>query len=260
VTITERGRAEYFLAELHQQLALVADDPNWNAAALVHWLDRTIPHPDVDPTAAGIFLTNVVRHLLEERGIPLAALVHDKYRLRHAIAAKIDRHRRAAYRREYQALLLPDARTPVGVTPEVCFTYEPGAYPYRFTYRGARHWNKHFCPQVGDLDAQGEEYECACFLDGELPEVAVWVRNVSRPPAFWLQTSTDRFYPDFVCKLTDGRYLVVEYKGADRWSDDDSREKRTLGELWEERSGGRCLFVMPKGKDFSAIRAKVVAR
>jgi len=47
--------------------------------------------------------------------------------------------------------------------------------------------------------------------------------------------------------------LAVEYKGADRWSDDDSKEKRTLGELWAKRSGGTCLFVMPKGKDLAEV-------
>jgi type III restriction enzyme len=85
--------------------------------------------------------------------------------------------------------------------------------------------------------------------------VRYWVRNLERKPnaSFWLQTSTDRFYPDFVAKLEDGRILVVEYKGEDRWSNDDSKEKRALGELWAERSGGRCLFVMPKGNDWGAI-------
>lgn len=78
-----------------------------------------------------------------------------------------------------------------------------------------------------------------------------------RAALFWLQTATDRFYPDFVCKTRDKRYLVVEYKGADRWSNDDSTEKRNLGQVWEERSEGRCLFVMPKGRDFGTIRAKV---
>ena len=51
--------------------------------------------------------------------------------------------------------------------------------------------------------------------------------------------------------------MVIEYKGEDRWTNDDSREKRDLGELWEKRSNGQCLFIMPKGKDFSAIAAKV---
>ena len=48
-----------------------------------------------------------------------------------------------------------------------------------------------------------------------LSGVKYWVRNVSRhPDSFWLPTATDRFHPDFVALLNDGRYLVVEYKGA----------------------------------------------
>jgi len=50
---------------------------------------------------------------------------------------------------------------------------------------------------------------------------------------------------------------VVEYKGFDRWSDDDSKEKRTIGNKWEELSEGRCLFLMPQGPDWNAILAKI---
>jgi type III restriction enzyme len=108
---------------------------------------------------------------------------------------------------------------------------------------------------VGDLKSGGEEYECAVFLD-QLPEVRFWVRNPERgSQAFSLQTSSDKFYPDFVCLLKDGRHLVVEYKGEHLWSNEDSREKRALGELWARRSHGTCLFVMPRGKNFDAIRA-----
>lgn len=94
-----------------------------------------------------------------------------------------------------------------------------------------------------------------------LPQVKYWVRNLERRPShsFWLQTSTDKFYPDFVCLLNDGRYLVVEYKGEDRWSNEDSKEKRDIGEVWEARSEGKCLFVMPKGRDFGAVRGKLGA-
>ena len=117
---------------------------------------------------------------------------------------------------------------------------------------------KHYYNEVGDLKDSGEEYDCAKFIDA-LPEVKYWVRNIEQREShsFWLQTITDKFYPDFVCLLNDGRYLVVEYKGKDRWSNDDSKEKRALGELWEKRSGGTCLFIMPKGKDLASIEAKV---
>lgn len=53
------------------------------------------------------------------------------------------------------------------------------------------------------------------------------------------------------------RYLVVEYKGFDRWSDDDSKEKRNIGNVWEEKSNGQCLFIMPKGPEWNAILAKL---
>jgi type III restriction enzyme len=51
--------------------------------------------------------------------------------------------------------------------------------------------------------------------------------------------------------------VVVEYKVEDRWSDDDSREKRIIGEVWEMRSSGKCLFAMPKGQDWEAVRQKI---
>lgn len=77
-----------------------------------------------------------------------------------------------------------------------------------------------------------------------------WIGKTS---SFRLQTSTDWFYPDFVCRLDDGRSLVVEYKGKNSYSADDAADKSAIGAVWESRSGGRCLFVMPTDSDFSAI-------
>jgi hypothetical protein len=68
-------------------------------------------------------------------------------------------------------------------------------------------------------------------------------------PYNWLPTSTDRFYPDFVAELKDGRTFVVEYKGEPYLTNDDSQEKRSLGELWEEKSKGKGLFLMAKKRD-----------
>ena len=80
------------------------------------------------------------------------------------------------------------------------------------------------------------------------------VQGDNLSPSFWFQTASDKFYPDFVAKLKDGRILVIESKGEHLWSNDDSKEKRAVGELWADRSKGRCLFVMPKGKDWNSIR------
>ena len=45
-------------------------------------------------------------------------------------------------------------------------------------------------------------------------------------------------------ELDDGRLLLVEYKGGDRMSNDDSREKRDIGLVWAKLSQGKCIFLM----------------
>jgi len=257
--VTDKGKLkEQFINELQNTMTLFATDQGWTPAELVYWLDRATPHPDVTFRESNAFLTRLVMRLIDERGFTLDRLVMDKYHLRDAVAAKIQSHRLEARKRAYNRFLLPDCQTPLEVHPEICFTYPCDVYPYNTLYRGTYPFKKHYYTQVGDLEDRGEEFNCAVFLDS-LPEVKVWVRNLERRPnhSFWLQTSTDRFYPDFVCLLNDGRYLVVEYKGEDRWSNEDSREKRIIGEVWAKWSSGKCLFVMTKGQELGTIVSKV---
>ena len=255
IDITDKQKLSVeFLSDLHQQMRLLASDQGWTETQLVYWLDRSIPHPDITASESTAFLTSLVQKLTRERGLSLDHLVNDKYRLRAAVIQKINQHRQTARRAAYQQALFGDD-SPVVVSPECCFTYDPHRYPCT-PYRGAYKFLKHYYSDIGNMN--DEEVECAVFLDFLLPDVEIWIRNPERSSlAFWLQTASDRFYPDFVCKLRDGRFLVVEYKGANIWSNDDSREKRIIGEVWEARSEGQCLFVMPKGKDFEAIRAKL---
>jgi type III restriction enzyme len=256
IDVSDRGAfSKRFLADLHEQMTLLGADQDETVAQLVYWIDKNIPNrSDIFPSESGPFLTGVVLHLVEERKFTLAQLFHDKYALRQKVVAKIDALRKVARQKAYQQFLLEECKTPLIVTPETCFSFNPHEYPYNSRYQGSYRFEKHYYKEIGSMN--GEEEACAVFLD-QLPEVEFWVRNIEKREnhSFWLQTSTDKFYPDFICKLKGGRFLAVEYKGADRWSDDDSKEKRALGELWAKRSGGTCLFVMPKGKDLAAIKA-----
>ena len=77
------------------------------------------------------------------------------------------------------------------------------------------------------------------------PMVKCWVRNLSKSDySFKLPTSTDYFYPDFSALLNDGRVLIVEYKGKPYETNDDSKEKMNIGELWESKSKGKGLFLI----------------
>lgn len=258
IDISERGQfSKRFLADLHDQMTLLGSDQNETIGQLVYWIDKNIPNRnDIFPSESGPYLTAAIRHLVDDRKFTMAQLFHDKYALLQRMVDKITALRREARITAYQAFLLPECATPLVVNPTICFSFNPQEYPYNTRYQGTFKFQKHYYSDIGGLN--GEEEACAVFID-QLPEVEFWVRNIERREnhSFWLQTSSDKFYPDFVCKLKNGKFLVVEYKGSDRWSDDDSREKRDLGELWEKRSNGACLFVMPKGKDLQAIKAKL---
>lgn len=259
VDVDEEGQIR-FIRDMQEQFAALLAEPGWTVAGLVNWLDREIRHPDIPQVQSSLFIHQAVTKLTEGRGLTIEQLARQKFQLRDAIAQKISQHRHAQAKKEYQRLLFGGNGVGIEVNPSVCFELSEERYAPNWYYEGSYRFQKHYFGPVGELDSEGEEYECALFLDG-LPQVKYWIRNIDRrESSFWLQTSTDKFYPDFICLLNDGRILVVEYKGEDRWSNDDSKEKRAVGELWAERSKGRCLFVMPKGRDFGAIRSLVEAR
>src|SRR5260370_39871122 len=89
----------------------------------------------------------------------------------------------------------------------------------------------------------------------EMSTIRHFGKTEVKPNAFWLQLSGGRFYPDFVAMLTDGRILVVEYKG--KHLEQDAGEKRLIGELWAEASSGHCLFEMPVDERLFGDRPKV---
>lgn len=91
------------------------------------------------------------------------------------------------------------------------------------------------------------------YLD-ELSQVDFWIRNLeaNRLGAFWFPTATDYTYPDFVAVLTDGRVVAIEYKGGNLLTNDDTKEKEAIGELWAASSGGTCVYLMVGVSDYSA--------
>lgn len=82
------------------------------------------------------------------------------------------------------------------------------------------------------------------------------MRNLERKKgSFWLQLPHQKFYPDFVAMLTDGRVLAVEYKGAHLYEGEG--DKRAIGAIWAAASEGKCLFVMPTARGFGVIDAAI---
>lgn len=234
----------YGLVDNDHQIDLAHVHTDWNEVAFARVLDKELRQPDVKQEVMLEFLRRLVVHLEKRRGIELSVQVRFKYPLIKALAAKIADYRLQAQKRGYQETLFgPTAR--VEASFDYAVSFKKDGYAPNSCYRGRYLFRKHFYPVVGDLEPKGEEFDCAQIIDS-LPQVKYWVRNlVGQPQAsFWLPTATDRFYPDFVAELNDGRQLVIEYKGGHISSAADAEEKCAIGDLWEKKSAGKGLFFM----------------
>ena len=257
-------KVTYQSAGQEEELALGIAVDGWTPEALVLWLDRQVRQPDIHQIELLKWLRQLVDHLLNRRGMTIAALMRCKFLLARKIESKIRSIRQKERDSVYQRYLFaPDSQ--VTVSFDTTFTFKEGIYLDQRCYRGRWRPAKHFlgADRVPAFDGadDGEEVQCAQAIDS-LPEVKYWIRNVARHPAsFWLPTAAGRFYPDFVALLNDDRLLVVEYKGAHIAEGPDTAEKRTIGALWERVSGGQGLFVVAEriidGKD---VRQQLLER
>lgn len=219
---------------------------------LIRWLDRELRQPDILQAQLIQFLAKLVKNLLQKPNMTLTALVRNKFPLARAIGDLIKLHRKKAQKSGYQKSLF-DTQSTACLSEQFQYSFNPAHYPSRSPYYSGRYrFQKHYFPQnlIEDLKASGEEYECAKAIDG-LPAIKYWIRNLVRreQASFWLPLAHQKFYPDFVCELQDGRMLVVEYKGEAYVTNDDSTEKRAIGDKWAELSEGKCLFIMAVEQD-----------
>lgn len=231
----------------YQQLALNAVPSTASENDLIRYLDGSVQQEDLLPDVTLAYVSGVVHHLQGTRGFSLTALERDKVRLSNAIVAQIADSRNKADQAQFN-LSFEAMRNSASLDAEhqFSFSFSPAGYPARNVYEGAWAFSKHYYPVIHDLrwktDAgkTTEEFECARAID-EHPLVARWIRNIEKQEkfSFWLPLATGRFYPDFVAHLTDGRMLVVEYKGAQL----HEPLKRDVGLLWQKTSGGKCVFL-----------------
>lgn len=223
---------------------------------LVRWLDAEVRQPDIGQAQMQAYLVKMLSHLTADRGFSLTALIRARFQLAQALEKEIGRLRQLAMVKGFQGRLLDMAVPSVEEMVHFSFHFQPSQYPARQVYQGSYEFNKHFYPVIHDLREKtpagqvAEEFRCAQAIDAH-PKVKQWVRNIERQEkfSFWLPTSTDYFYPDFVAELEDGRVLAVEYKGEPYKTNDDSREKVQVGNQWEHSSDGRCLFLFAVERD-----------
>lgn len=247
-----------FIADLQRDLGLSYRPEHWDETRLATWLTRNLPESGITHASKRAFVAHWLRQLLEIRGFDLARVNRQKFLIRTLLEAHVRQLRQAAVNQAYQTTLFgDDAADHVVVGDDYAFRFNPQGYAPGRDYDGrfgTFDFRRHYYGRIGDFDSK-EEFECACKLDqwAQQGRMQFWVRNLVRKEgcSFFLQKADGRFFPDFLCKLSDGATLAVEYKGGDRWS--GAQDDRDIGGLWAALSGGRCKFVMVRDRHWGSV-------
>jgi type III restriction enzyme len=251
-----------FLPELQRDLGLAYTPENWDKVKIAAWLCRNLPEQSITHESKRAFVAQWLQDLLAHPGFDLGRANLQKFVIRNLIESRIKELRSSAIEKAYQQTLFGEGReSRIVVDDSYTFEFHPQAYAPSRDYDkrfGFFDFRKHYYGRIGDFDSK-EEFECAVELDklSQQGRISFWVRNLVRKEgcSFFLQKADGRFYPDFLCQLTNGSILAVEYKGADRWV--SAEHDRLIGGLWEELSGGRCRFIMVKDKKWELIEEKL---
>lgn len=222
---------------------------DWTELELVEWLDKRTQQIDIQQPVLLVFVQRVMTHLQQQRGFSLDLLVRAKFILQKVLLEKINAYRQKAATTGFQTLLLDNPMVETSFNFNIDFSkvnYSPKTF-----YRGGLKFPEHYFAFIAEMNS--EELDCAKTFQRLHIEntLKYWVRNLDSDPnnAFWLPTATGKFYPDFVAMLNDGRLLVVEYKGGQHDTTDESKIKNAIGRKWESASNGNALFLMVVKKD-----------
>lgn len=239
----EREKVRFERDESPVASRFLFNETPFDEVRLAAWLEREIYHKD------GLFFSSALKGFarrnvanLVGKGIALADLSRGKYKLADMLRVRLDAHKQKVSAAAAQKYLFgnADLRAEFSFVFPPC-GYDPGENPYRGRYQFKRHY--YGGDKIGAFDSD-EEMQCAKELD-RADGVLYWIRNLPRKPhSYSLPRGADEnFYPDFVAQLTDGRILVVEYKG-ERFLH-NAEGDREIGELMERKSGGKHFFLMP---------------
>lgn len=195
----------------------------------------------IDQAKLAFFVNHAVHYCIHTRHIDPLAIRANVYDFADSVKIKLENGLKSAKQKVFYELLDGNELV-IGHT----FRFDSERYPCKPDTRGVR-FAKHYYKKAHEMN--DEEMECALFIDS-LDTVDMWIRNIEVQPhlSFWLQTATDRFYPDFVAKLKDGRLFAIEYKGGHIIEGSDTLEKSRVGKVWASLTGN--LFAMVGKNDF----------
>jgi superfamily II DNA or RNA helicase len=221
-----------FYRVVQGHLALILNPEDFSEEELSNWLKKNLHHKVISSSEMGIFIDTSLKMLLQKQKIDELSI--NRFRLKEILQNEIARIIETYAERHFETL------NKDGFVTSNDVVYVPPKTTL-LTRVADEYFQKHLFEKAGYLN--GEETDFAFRVDG-LENIAWWFRNREKLDFYLQGWKPNKFYPDYIIKTVSGKYLLVEYKGEDRLSNEDTQYKVKLGELWQKLNKGKSQFFL----------------
>ncbi len=236
-------QADKWIKGKQQFLKLTYKDKNFSKEELVRWLDKKMRYTLLGQADKVKFISKAIDFQLKKKS--LAELSVNRHVLLDELDEVISGILEAYAKKQFDKAL---ASKKISVEP-----FDNFAETIVLDQEMPQEFNKNYYAKIDKLNKEELQFIERIDLD-TLPNINFWVRNREKTDPFYiLGWKKNKFYPDFVAQTTKGNIVVLEWKGEDRVSNEDTEYKVEIGNKWAELGKGKLHFFLVHNKNIEEV-------
>ena len=230
-----------------QTLNLIYKDKNFSKEELIQWLDKKLRFTILDKKDKTEFIKKAIDYQLKKRS--LAKLSVNRYVLLDKFSEEINRILEDYAKKRFDQFL---SKGKISVK-----SFDKFPQSIILNQLIPQEFNKNYYGKVDKLNKEELQFIERLDLD-TLPNIKFWIRNRERKDPFYIQGwQKNKFYPDFIAVTNKSKILVLEWKGEDRITADDTKYKVEIGKAWEKLNKSKSYFFLVNNKNINEVLGKV---
>lgn len=214
------------------KLMLILYKEDFSIEEVSNWLKVNIRHSVISSEEMNRFIDKIISDLSKEHSVQDLSL--NRFRLKEKILEEIA-NIIATYAKNTFTIL--DKNNDIDTT-SAFYTPDENILIARLS---DERFQKHLFERAGVMNS--EETEFAMRLDS-LENIEWWYRNREKEDFYLQGWKPNKFYPDYIIKTKKGDYILAEYKGEDRITNEDTQYKVEIGNYWQKLSKEANRFIL----------------
>lgn len=228
-------------------LNITYHDKNFSELELITWLDKKLRFVELDKKDKRKFISGAIKKQLDK--CSLSELSVNRFVFKDFLKRKINEIIQNYTKKRFDELYKKGKFS--------LHKFEPFPPKIEISKKVNEKFKNNYYEELDPVNK--EELEFLRRLDTELfDNMKFWIRSREKKDPFYIQGwRKNKFYPDFVALTKKGNVVVIEWKGMDRVSNEDTKYKVKLGELYSSLGKGKIYFFLAHVENIEEVLNKI---